>query len=294
MFSRWGGFRKGRQRYRNWWDELKAPSAPSTAPTSPTEFDYTTAQGIWNLDSTVQFSKKKSLPITFVGYASAIHSNGSSFSISLSSLTGGIATSPSAGDIVIVSYGAGSYNTEYPTSSRSVSTSGYTDIFDSMLSTIGTSTYAHIANVAYKVMEASPDASVTVSAVTGGTTAYMAGVGQAWVFRSSGTFSIGDNIVTDTSTSLTPASQTIGTLPNSVVLSFLFGGHGLSTSAVWSSSSFDTFYSVGANDTRDFSLGVGYKESPISYSSFTPSFSLVATDNAGYTHSIALVELVSQ
>lgn len=294
MFSRWGGFRKGLQQYKNWWGELKTSSAPASAPTSPTNFDYTTAQGIWNLNSTVQFSKKKSLPISFVGYASAVHANGTSFSISLSSLTGGIATSPSAGDIVIVSYGASSYNTEYPTSSRSVSTSGYTDIFSNMLSTIGTSSFAHIGNVAYKVMPASPDTSVTISAVTGGTTSYMAGVGQAWVFRSAGTFSIGDNTVTDTSTSLTPASQTINSIPNSIVMGFLFGGHGAGSSAIWSSSSFDTFYSRGSNDTRDFSLGVGYKVSPVSYSSFTPSFSLITSDSASYTHSIALVELISQ
>ena len=60
MKSRWGGFRKGRQRYSNWWDELRTPDAASesvAAPTSPTEFDYTTAQGIWNLNSTVQFKK---------------------------------------------------------------------------------------------------------------------------------------------------------------------------------------------------------------------------------------------
>jgi hypothetical protein len=58
--SRWGGFRKGRRRYSNWWDELRTPDAASesvAAPASPTEFDYTTAQGIWNLNSTMQFKK---------------------------------------------------------------------------------------------------------------------------------------------------------------------------------------------------------------------------------------------
>lgn len=56
--SRWGGFRKGRKRYTNWWNELRTPEAASqsvVAPTSPTDFDYTTAQGIWNLNSTVNF-----------------------------------------------------------------------------------------------------------------------------------------------------------------------------------------------------------------------------------------------
>lgn len=56
--SRWGGFRKGRQRYATWWEELRTPAAvlqSVPAPTSPTEFNYTTAQGIWNLNSTVNF-----------------------------------------------------------------------------------------------------------------------------------------------------------------------------------------------------------------------------------------------
>ena len=56
--SRWGGFRKGRQIFANSWESLRTPEAVSqsiAAPTSPLEFDYTTAQGIWNLNSTVNF-----------------------------------------------------------------------------------------------------------------------------------------------------------------------------------------------------------------------------------------------
>ena len=56
--SRWGGFRKGRQRYTNWWDNLRTPEAATQtidAPTSVAEFNYTNAQGIWNLNSTVNF-----------------------------------------------------------------------------------------------------------------------------------------------------------------------------------------------------------------------------------------------
>lgn len=252
--------------------------------------------GIFNLQSV--FETLSNTPtISFVGYASATGINGSEISIPLNSLTGGIATSPSEGDIVIVAYGAGSYNTAYPTSSRTVNTSGYADIFSDMLSTVGSGSTAHIGNVSYKIMGVSPDSSVTISSVSGGTTSYMAGAGQAWVFRSSGEFSIGGNIISDTSTSLTPASQTIekftnSVFTNSVFLSFIFGGHSRGATEVWSSASFDNFYSVGANDTRDFSLGVGYK-SPTSFSSFTPSFSLVVSDSSSYTHSIALVELIT-
>lgn len=58
--SRWGGFRSGRKRYKNKWDDLRTPSSATDllpTPESPVDFDYTTAQGIWNLNSTVQFRK---------------------------------------------------------------------------------------------------------------------------------------------------------------------------------------------------------------------------------------------
>lgn len=61
--SRWGGFRAGRLRYTSQWTSLRTPAAAAQsipAPTSPTNFDYTTAQGIWNLTSTVNFRSTES------------------------------------------------------------------------------------------------------------------------------------------------------------------------------------------------------------------------------------------
>jgi hypothetical protein len=56
--SRWGGFRKGKNLYTKNWLSLQSPSAETAStPTSPVSFDYTTAQGIWDLSSTVQFQK---------------------------------------------------------------------------------------------------------------------------------------------------------------------------------------------------------------------------------------------
>lgn len=58
MKSRWGGFRTGRTRFTESWNDLRTPDAAQrsvAAPTSPTEFNYTDAQGIWNLNSTVNF-----------------------------------------------------------------------------------------------------------------------------------------------------------------------------------------------------------------------------------------------
>ena len=54
--SRWGGFLRGKLRYTEDWNLLKTPESTGVpAPDSPLTFDYTTAQGIWNLNSTIQF-----------------------------------------------------------------------------------------------------------------------------------------------------------------------------------------------------------------------------------------------
>ena len=56
--SRWGGFKRGKKIFSNW-ANLSAPSATiEETPATVQDFDYTQAQGIWNLRSTTQFSKK--------------------------------------------------------------------------------------------------------------------------------------------------------------------------------------------------------------------------------------------
>ena len=53
--SRWGGFKK---RLFKRWNEIKSPSSVVDETPVIQRFDYTQAQGIWNLRSTTQFSKK--------------------------------------------------------------------------------------------------------------------------------------------------------------------------------------------------------------------------------------------
>ena len=93
--SRWGGFRKGRKRYINWWDELRTPDAATESvetPTSPTEFDYTTAQGIWNLNSTMQFPKSNASGGGGGGGGGGTPSYSTGFSASLDTISGQSAT----------------------------------------------------------------------------------------------------------------------------------------------------------------------------------------------------------
>lgn len=73
--SRWGGFRSGRKRYSNKWDDFRTPSSAAAllpSPETPVDFDYTTAQGIWNLDSTVQFSKKDGSSSYSLGFSDSL------------------------------------------------------------------------------------------------------------------------------------------------------------------------------------------------------------------------------
>jgi len=63
--SRFGGFRVGKKRILNDWDNRKSNSSNASAPATVLDLDYSTAQGIWNLNSTVQFSKQSlsSIPL---------------------------------------------------------------------------------------------------------------------------------------------------------------------------------------------------------------------------------------
>jgi hypothetical protein len=55
--SRFGGFRT-RKLFSVWEDRRSSSSLGEPVPETAQDFDYTTAKGIWNLNSTTQFSKK--------------------------------------------------------------------------------------------------------------------------------------------------------------------------------------------------------------------------------------------
>lgn len=61
--SRFGGFFKGWQRYKKNWAALKSPSTTTSVPQTVQDFDYSKAQGIWNLNSTNLFPKSTSFSL---------------------------------------------------------------------------------------------------------------------------------------------------------------------------------------------------------------------------------------
>lgn len=186
--SRWGGFRKGRKLFANSWDRLRTPGAASqsvAAPTSPTEFNYTNAQGIWNLNSTVNFRGTPgegggaSLNFTFLAYGSSVDS---------ASIT--IPVLAQAGDIAVLFDSTATGVAAVP--------SGWTSIYSDDVTFEKT--------VSYKILS-SGEAGTTI---TGQTDAQYS-VKQMLVFRPStaiNTITI-SNFVTSGQTDITPSQQTV-------------------------------------------------------------------------------------
>jgi hypothetical protein len=94
--SRWGGFRKGRKKYTNDWDNLKAPSAnrAESVAATPQEFSYVEAKGIWSLRSTTDFPKSNQLvpiSLTFVDFTTSSGDTQPSISIPATAQAGDLA-----------------------------------------------------------------------------------------------------------------------------------------------------------------------------------------------------------
>lgn len=88
------------------------------------------------------------------------NSGGSSYSIDLTSLSGGLETSAKAGDIVVVI--AGNVTGQYPTI---VTPTGYTKL-SNLSSSEKSGTYPIYVTISYKIMGSTPDTSITIPAGT--------------------------------------------------------------------------------------------------------------------------------
>lgn len=144
MSSRYGGFRVGKGRILNEWDKRKSSSSSASAPASILEFDYSTAQGIWNLKSTTQFPKR-----AVVGVSSMTFIGSSISSAQTISLPAGSA----AGDLAVL--------VEFSTTVSPSTPAGWTDINQA-------STTGMLGVCSYKVLSAQ-DLVSTVTGITGTT-----------------------------------------------------------------------------------------------------------------------------
>jgi hypothetical protein len=266
--SRWGGFFKGRKRYTNWWEELRTPDAATesvSAPASPIEFDYTTAQGIWNLNSTVQFYKGNvaaegggggggGATIAFEGYATGSAGNGSGYTLNLSSLTGG--GTAAAGDLAILILGVAGYNSSV--TDQQVSSSGWTLLQGRLWAD---SLRNSVARVYYKVLGAG-ETSVSVANASGGTTSYISSSGAVLVFSGASTATSSNTGTNNNSRSPSLSGYTGLTAGNFIIDWGVTGGSMKSGS--YSSANYDTVGSIFSNDTADVITGFGVAEATTS------------------------------
>ena len=218
-------------------------------------------------------------PLVFVGRTTfAEDGDTSSVNVSLTTLSGGVASEPREGDIVIVAIGISG------STDRSYRISGYTQISDQFQ----TDTYGINLQVGWKVMGPTPDTFVTITGHTGDINDSL--VVAAMVFAGVDTTSPLNSAVEESAT----ADTVVPTAPQvtltagvrSAVIAVYAGGHNEGTDSYTEDSathSFEHFISVGNNDITDASIAMGYFTKDVAAAFQTPNVSFTDSDNVGYS-----------
>jgi hypothetical protein len=182
------------------------------------------------------------------GYVQGFIGTTSDVTISLTSLTGGLASEPAADDLVIVYFGTGS------TADRNLVVSGYTEIIE----LFANSTFDTNLVVAIKFMGVTPDTSFTL---TGGTlnnadagavaVQVWRGVNQTTPLDVTETTSAGSGSVRPDPPAITPVTN------GAIIVAGGAGAHnqGIQT---YSGSNLTNVISAGGDDTNDVTIGLGY------------------------------------
>lgn len=192
-------------------------------------------------------------PIQYVGGRTA-GSIGTTINITISlsgTLTGGLASAPAAGDLVIVYFGTGS-NTD-----RDLVVSGYTEITE----LYANDSYDTNLVVAYKFMGGTPDTSFTLaggtlSAADAGAVAVQVwrGVNATTPLDVTSTTATGSNSILCNPPAITPVTG------GAIIVSGGAGGNNASADpTTFSSSDLTAFMSTSRSDTYDVTIGLGYK-----------------------------------
>jgi hypothetical protein len=184
------------------------------------------------------------------GFAQGFAGSTSDITISLTSLTGGIASAPAEGDLVVVYFGAGSTFGI----SGIMSVSGYLKVAGLSQS----DSYDANLIVSHKFMGSTPDTSFVL---TGGTQSNaIAGAVAVHVFRN-----VDPILPLDVTTTTAQAPNTgvpnppaiTPTTENSVIVSGGVAAH-VAGVRTFTSSDLTDFVTAGANDDIDVSIGAGY------------------------------------
>lgn len=211
--------------------------------------------------------------IQYVGGTTAqiTGSTATTTNVSLTGLTGGLASAAAAGDVVVVFYGVGS------TVARTLTiTTGYTQLASLTIA----DTYDANLVVAYKRMGGTPDTTVTVSA-TGATADSGAVALQVWRYVDQYA-PIDVAVATATSTNSVLADPPVIT-PATAGAMIIAGGAGAHNAGVatYSSSDLRNFITVGGiNNTNDVTVGMGSRAGG-SGSAFNPAAFTFSAGNSG-------------
>ena len=190
--------------------------------------------------------------------------------VSLTSLTGGLAAAPVAGDLVIVYYGTGSIVNQ----TIGVDTTGYTEVAE----LYSNDTYDANLSVSYKVMGATPDTQVQVSATgsvdeSGAVAIHVwRGVDPILPLDVVSTTTTGGNTALLNPPAITPVTA------GAVIVSGGAAGH-IAGVQTYSSSDLSNFATIGGpEDTYDVTVGIG--SAVWTSGAFNPvAFTFSGTDN---------------
>jgi hypothetical protein len=192
------------------------------------------------------------LPIEYVGgYAVGVGGSDSNITITFGgNLTGGLASSASAGDLVVVYFGTGS------TADRNLLIRGYTEVVE----LYSNDSFDTNLKVAYKFMGATPDTNFVLEDGTGSSSDAGAVAVQVWrnvdkaiPFDVLTTTATGTDSVLCNPPAITPITA------GSYIVAGGAGAHNTGTQT-FSSSNLTSFISVGQNDSNDVTIGLGYNE----------------------------------
>lgn len=218
-------------------------------------------------------------PIFVGGQSVAVAGRTSALTISFS-LTGGVASAPSNGDVVIISFSANI------SSNLAIGITGYTQI----ASLYANSSYDTKLYVGYKVITAS-DTSFSINSVGTGSTSN-AGAIAVHVWRGLDTTS-----PLDTSTTATNTTSAIPTPPDitptvSDPLILICAGNAHSQGAPTMTSPMPNLVTVGSNDTYDTSVAMASLPMPISTAALSPfGMGFTGTDSSSYSWAAVTVSL---
>lgn len=221
--------------------------------------------------------------IVYVGANTQSVSRASNITVTITNLTGGVASAPAGGDLVVAYIGTGGETVDL-----NLAITGYTEVADLYANSASRDTNF---GVYYKFMPATPDTTFTIAGGFNGSTG-SSGIVYISVWRNVDTVNTLD--VTSTTSSATnsvladPPSITPVT-SGAVIVSGGFGAEDRGGAPTYSSSDLTDFRSL--SDSRGV-IGVGYKK--WTGGAFDPAaFTFSTSDSTNYSYAAATLALRS-